>query len=108
MTESKKSPTATGAKKGKVRGAAQVTPKPADQEAQDSSPKVAPDTRAGEDTAEAYKAGYKASQQGHPTRPSIYYTEAEVKEWYRGYKAHANPQTGGPVDGITGGYRGDY
>lgn len=108
MTEPKKNPTATGAKKGKVKGSAEVTPKAPSPEAEDiqGSPVAPPPTT--DEYPDAFQAGYKASQHGTPSRPPLEYSNAEVKAWYRGYKAHANPQTGGPVDGIEGGYRGVY
>lgn len=101
MTESKKAPTGTAAKRGKIRGTAQVT----------SKEDLAPLEKPGEGPEEeklAYEAGQLASKRGTPSRPPLGYSNAEVKAWYAGYKAHANPQTGGPVEGIEGGYRRDY
>lgn len=95
MTEKKKSPTTTGAQRGKVKGEGTV----------------APATKANEtdrDLSNAWDAGHLASQRGAPTKPPLGYSDAEVKAWYAGYKAHANPQTGEPVEGITEGYRKDY
>ncbi len=88
-----------------------MTPKAPDQEAAGSGTSVAPAVKAGEGTHEeqaAYEAGNLASKRGAPTRPPLGYSNAEVKAWYRGYKDHANPQKGGPVDGIADGYRKDY
>lgn len=114
MTDPKKAPTATGAKKGKVKGTATTTPKAADQEAQDVQGSPVPDTDAARDQVpdgidkEAYQAGYDASKRGTPSLPPLTYSDDEVKAWYRGYKSHANPQNGGPVADIEGGYRGNY
>lgn len=90
----KKTPTPTRAETGKVSGTGTV----------------APTEKAGGEEAisAAWEAGNLASKRGTPTRPPLGYSNAEVKAWYAGYKAHANPQTGTRVEDIEGAYRGSY
>lgn len=98
------------AKRGKVKGTATVKPA-TDQEAAGSGTPVAPDAKPGEGQGEyeaAFDAGALASKRGTPSRPPLDYSDLEVKGWYAGYKSHANPQSGGPVEDIPEGYRGDY
>lgn len=92
------------AKRGKIKGTATVTPK-------DEAPALAPETKPGEGQAEydaAFEAGVLASKRGSPGRPPLGYSQLEVKGWFAGYKHHANPQSGGPVEDIDSGYRKDY
>lgn len=116
-----------GAKTGKVKGTGAVTPKA--QETSSEEPKAsendsvqaspAPDAQAQaaqpvdnrastDEFPEAYEAGWKASAHGTRNRPPLEYSDDEVRAWYRGYKAHANPNAEQPVADIQKGYRENY
>lgn len=114
MADPKKSPTSTGAKRGKTKGTATVTPRAADVEGADAQGSLTPDTNAAREAIpagidrEIYQEGYDASVNGTPSKPPASYTDEERWAWHVGYQSHANPKNGGPVANIEGGYRGNY
>ncbi len=96
-------PATAKASTGKIRGKGTVTPKAAEER------KGVVHDEGQKDLDLAYEEGYRASQTGQVRpKPRPEYGEAEVKAWHAGYKAHANPNSRGQVEGIESGYRKDY
>lgn len=117
MATSKQGPK-IGAKTAKVKGTGTVTPKASEDDKAPASPEASAVAEEAEQVVdngastdehpEAYQAGWAASVHGAKGRPPLEYSDEEVRAWYRGYKAHANPNAETPVAGIQAGYRQDY